>query len=192
MLSSFNAHLYDVFVKSSKPQPAVFKANKIDTRRALVHLDIKRCRATILKHSEWEWAVACAADELVECTVDNCYSLDYVWVEMKDLKTATKWTSSLPFQNSRFYHQSAVRFMLRFSICTFVDCKVRLRCTGRYFKLFKEPLEAIESVLPESMRKAAFNEYIGTIQIEEANRYIVRTASKNEQPLHTGKMLLKC
>ena len=60
--------------------------------------------------------MACAADELVECTVDNCYSLDFVWVQGRELKTASKWVSQLPFQNARFYHQSAVRFMLRFGI----------------------------------------------------------------------------
>ena len=31
----------------------------------------------------WEWCVACAADELVECTVENCYSLDFVWQASK-------------------------------------------------------------------------------------------------------------
>ena len=89
ILSSFNTHRYEVFVKSAKPQPATFKANKID-KSPLVHLDIKRCRANILKHSEWEWCVACAADELVKCTVENCYSLDFVFVEGRELKTASR------------------------------------------------------------------------------------------------------
>ena len=174
-------------MKSAKPQPATFKANKIDTRSPLLHLDIKRCRANILKHSVWEWCVACAADELVECTVDNCYSLDFVWVQGRELKTASKWVSQLPFQNARFYHQSAVRFMLRFGICTYADCKVGFRCTGRYENIFKEPLALIEAGLTESLRKAGINEWVGATQIEEADRYIVRTASKSEQPLHKGK-----
>ena len=112
-----------MFVKSAKPQPATFKANKID-KSPLVHLDIKRCRANILKHSEWEWCVACAADELVKCTVENCYSLDFVFVEGRELKTASKWMSQLPFQNSRFYHQSAARFMLKLGICTFAPLRI--------------------------------------------------------------------
>ena len=91
-------------MKSAKPQPATFKANKIDTRSQLLHLDIKRCRANILKHSVWEWCVACAADELVECTVDNCYALDFVWVEGRELKTASKWVSQQPFQNLSLIH----------------------------------------------------------------------------------------
>ena len=77
--------------------------------------------------------------------------------------------------------------MLRFQICTFADCKVGLRCTGRYQKLFKEPLETIEAALTESIRKQAINEWVGSIQIEGASRYIVKTASCSEQPLHKGK-----
>jgi len=81
--------------------------------------------------------------------------------------------------------------MLRFGICTFESCKVGFRCTGRYSKLFREPLEIIEGSLTESIRKAAINEFVGAIQIEEAARYIVRTASRDDQPLHKGKLLLK-
>ena len=77
--------------------------------------------------------------------------------------------------------------MLRFGICTFEVCKVGLRCTGRYENLFKDPLEVIEAALPESLRKAGINEWMGAIQIEEADRYMVRTASKSEQPLQKGK-----
>ena len=77
--------------------------------------------------------------------------------------------------------------MLRFGICTFENCKVGFRCTGRYKKLLKEPLERIESSLPGGIRKAATNEYVGAIQIEETERYIVKTASKNDPPLHEGK-----
>ena len=73
-------------MKSAKPQPATFKANKIDPKSPLLHLDIKRCRASIFKYSEWEWCVACAADELVKCTVEICYLLDFVFVERKELK----------------------------------------------------------------------------------------------------------
>ena len=77
--------------------------------------------------------------------------------------------------------------MLRFGICTYADCKVGFRCTGRYENIFREPLEVIEAGLTESLRKAGINEWVGAIQIEEADRYIVRTASKSEQPLHKGK-----
>ena len=41
ILSSFNPHLYEAFVKSAKPLPATFKANKIEDSRPLIHLDIK-------------------------------------------------------------------------------------------------------------------------------------------------------
>ena len=140
-------------MKSAKPLPATFKANQIEDSSPLIHLDIERCRAAILKHSEWEWCIACAADELVTCNVENCYSLDFVFVEGRELKTASKWVSHLPFQNSGFYHQSAVRFMLRFGICTFENCKVGFRCTGIYKNFSKNRWRESEAAFLRAQEK---------------------------------------
>ena len=108
--------MYEAFCTSPKPVPCTFKANAIDKRAPLLCLDLKRCRASILKYSAWEWVTACAADELVEATPENLASLDFVWIRRRTYKTATKWVSMLPWQGPRFYHQSAVGFLLQFNI----------------------------------------------------------------------------
>ncbi len=50
-----------------------------------------------------------------------------MWVRGAEIQTLSKTVAKLPFQNSRFYHQSAVRFMLRFGICTYADLGVGFR-----------------------------------------------------------------
>ena len=102
LLSSFNVHVYDAFCNGPKPVPCTFKANVIDRRVPLLCLDLKRCRASILKYGPWEWVTACAADELVQATPENVASLDFVWVRGRTYKTATKWVSMLPWQGPRF------------------------------------------------------------------------------------------
>ena len=90
----------------------------------LYHLDFNRCRASILRYSPWEWVAATSADELVQCTPENVCSLGYIWVGGGESKTATKWVSKLPWQSERFYHQSAVRWMLSAGTVTYRDLSV--------------------------------------------------------------------
>ena len=71
LLSAFNTYTYH-FVDSPKPVPATFKANAIDSRVPLMCLDIKRCRASILRYSPWEWVAACAADALKQAPPRQC------------------------------------------------------------------------------------------------------------------------
>ena len=65
LLSSFTPHLYEAFCNSPKPVPCTILANAIDRRVPLIHLDFKRCRASILRYSPWEWVAATSADGLV-------------------------------------------------------------------------------------------------------------------------------
>ena len=95
LLSAFNTHTYQ-FVDSPKPVPATFKANAIDSRVPLMCLDVKRCRASILRYSPWEWVAACAADALEQTTPGNVATQDFVWVNGPTPKTATKWVALLP------------------------------------------------------------------------------------------------
>ena len=89
LLSSFNTHVYESFCSSPKPVPMICKANAIDQRVPLLCLDIKRCRASILRYSPFEWVCACAADELVQATAENVSTLDFVWVHGRAYTTAT-------------------------------------------------------------------------------------------------------
>ena len=80
--------------------PTICKANAIDQRVPLFCLDIKRCRASIFKCLPFEWVTACAADELVQATLDNVATLDFVWLNGRPITTATKWGFKLALAES--------------------------------------------------------------------------------------------
>ena len=80
LLSSFTLHLYEAYALPPKPVPATAVANAIDTRTPLLHLDIRRCRASIVRETVWEWVAASAAGELVQATPASASLLDFILV----------------------------------------------------------------------------------------------------------------
>ena len=72
------------FEDSPKPGPATW-GGALDKRRDLWHIDVIRCRRSILFEG-MEWPSLCAKDEFVQATPGNAKSLDDIWV-----RGATPW-----------------------------------------------------------------------------------------------------
>ena len=86
----------------------------------------------------------------MQATAENVSTLDFVWVNGRAYTTATEWVSQLPWQGPRYYHISAVLFMLSNGICAASDLGLGFRATGRYPPiLFEAPLDSIAAALPE-------------------------------------------
>ena len=67
-----------------------------------------------------------------------------------------------------------------------------LRCSARFPpELFQQPLDTVQKALPEELQKAAVNEWVGSIQIEGTERYVVCTGRREEPPLCRGRVLVK-
>ena len=104
-----------------------------------------RCRRSILYEGFPQgFGVLCAKDEWVQCTPENCATLDFVWVRGKSPACLSKSLARLPFQGARFYHACAVRFMLQTRLITYVDLGLGTRGSGRLSQdVFRAPLDAI-------------------------------------------------
>ena len=112
----------------------------------------------------FEWPVLCARDEWVQATPQNAQTLDYIWVRGPRPGCLSKSLAKLPFQGSRFYHACAVRFMLRQHLVTYADLGLGIRASGRLpADVFRAPLDRIEAALPEELRKAAVNQWLGSL-----------------------------
>ena len=113
-----------------------------------------------------EWPILCARDEFVQATPGNAKSLDYIWVRGPTRGSLSKSLAKLPFQGSRFYHASPVRFMLKQDLITYADLGLGIRASGRLpSDVFRAPLDANEKVLPEEMRKSGINQWLGSLMI---------------------------
>ena len=139
----------------------------VDKRRNLWHIDVVRCWRSILYEGFPQcFGVLCAKDEWVLATPENCATLDYIWVRGKTPACLSKSLARLPFQGERLYHASAVRFMLRARLITYLDLGLGIRGSGRLSQeVFRAPLDAIEAALPEDLRKAAVNQWLGSLMI---------------------------
>ena len=125
----------------------------MDFRRDLWHIDVIRCRRSLL-YEGCEWPVLCARDEWVQATPENAQTLDYIWVCGTTPGCLSKSLAKLPFQGSRFYHASAVKFMLQQHLITYAELGLGIRGSGRLPpEVFRAPLDRIEEALPEELRK---------------------------------------
>ena len=147
------------FEDSPKPVPATW-GGALDKRRDLWHIDVVRCRRSILYEGFPQgFGVLCAKDEWVQCKPENAQSLDYIWVRGKTPACLSKILARLPFQGERLYHACAVRFMLRARLITYLDLGLGIRGSGRLSQeVFRAPLDVIEAALPEDLRKPAVNQ----------------------------------
>ena len=88
----------------------------------------------------------------MQCTPENCATLNFVWVRGKSPACLSKSLARLPFQGVRFYHACAVRFMLQTRLITYADLGLGIRGSGRLSQeVFRDPLDAIEAALPEDL-----------------------------------------
>ena len=95
----------------------------------------------------------------MQATPQNAATLDYIWVRGATPGCLSKSLAKLPFQGSRFYHASAVRFMPQQHLITYADLGLGTRASGRLPpEVFRAPLDRIEEALPEELRKAAVNQ----------------------------------
>ena len=126
-----------------------------------------RCRRSILYEGFPQgFGVLGAKDEWVQCTPENCATLDFVWVRGKTPACLSKSLARLPFQGARLYHACAVRFMLQARLITYLDLGLGIRGSGRLSQeVFRTPLDVIEAALPEDLRKAAVNQWLGSLMI---------------------------
>ena len=124
-----------------------------------------RCRRSILYEGFPQgFPVFCAKDEWVQATPANCASLDFVWVRGKTPACLSKSLARLPFQGDRLYHACAARVMLQARLITYADLGMDIRGSGRLSQeVFRAPLDAIEAALPEDLRKAAVNQWLGSL-----------------------------
>ena len=102
----------------------------------------------------------------MQCTPTNCARLDFVWVRGKTPACLSKSLARLPFQGERSYHACAVRFMLQTRLITWADLGLGIRGSGRLSQeVFRAPLDAMEAKLPQALRKAAVNQWLGSLMI---------------------------
>ena len=119
------------FEDSPKPVPATW-GGALDKRRDLWHIDVVRCRRSILYEGFPQgFGVLCAKDGWVPCTPENAASLDYIWVRGQTPACLSKSLARLPFQGARFDHACAVRFMLQTRLITYADLGLGIRGSGR-------------------------------------------------------------
>ena len=80
----------------------------------------------------------------MQATPENTATLDYIWVRGASPACLSKSLAKLPFQGARFYHASAVRFMLQQHLVTYADLGLGIRAPGRLPpEVFRAPLDRI-------------------------------------------------
>ena len=95
----------------------------------------------------------------------------------------SKSLAKLPFQGSRFYHVSVVRFMLQHFITTYADLGLGIRASGRLPPdVFRAPLDRIEAALPEELRKGGVNQWLGSLMCAPY-KYKVFTVGHPDAPV---------
>ena len=100
----------------------------------------------------------------VQATPENAATLDYSWARGPSPGCLSKSLAKLPFQGPQSYHACAVKFMLQQRICTYADLGLGIRASGRLAPdVFRLPLDAVEHALPEELRKAGVNTWIGSL-----------------------------
>ena len=125
----------------------------------------------------------CARDCWVQATPENAATLDYIWVRGATPGCLSKSLAKLPFQGSRFYHASAVRFMLTQHLIQYGDLGVGIRASGRLPPdVFRAPLDRLEEALPEELRKAAANQWLGSLMCAPY-KYKVFTVGHPDAPV---------
>ena len=129
-------------------------------------IDLKRCRRALLYEGpESGWPLICAQDSFEPCT--DYTQMDFIWIHKPTPHTAAKQLWMLPFQGERFYHVSAVDFLVKTRRISVKDLGVGIRASARLSReTFREPLDAIEAKLPEHLRKLGVNSWLGSLMCD--------------------------
>ena len=101
--SYFNLGTVD-FCSSPKPVPATWVCEKLDARRDLMHVDLKRCRKSILYQGVARgWPLICAQDQYVPVTAANASQMDYIGIEKPTPKDREQTALVSPLPGESFH-----------------------------------------------------------------------------------------
>ena len=180
LMSHFEPTVWRDFIEAHSPLAYVQEVHAPVTSQKVLSVDVKRCRATALLESEWDFPVFCAQDSITR-TVQGELA-DFMYVERAN---ATIW--DMPYTGSGWYHRCTVEWMLQRRIINWSHIQYSLQASNHLPKdCFQVPFGHITQAWKRTgvydsptTEKQALNSAIGLMGRRES--YIYNTILTNCQ-----------